>query len=279
MNFFDPITQDSPHIDPEFPSTKSPVVFYNEGSKILGTMFLAAGKEPHATAVLLIGFPGNESNADIVYMLRRQGFNVLTFYYRGSWGSEGIYSWNNLVSDARAAYNFLKSDSAKEKFRIDEKKVFFVGHSMGGFAALYNSIFLDDVKNICAMAPFNAGYFGKFLAANPPIKSYSIQKMLDSMNFVNCNSAESLLDEMIEHQNDWDLINYIDKLKEKNLLIISAKYDTTAPMEIHHNPFVKKLEAQSMKSKIEVLETGHSFSDKRIQVMRLISDWAEKIKF
>jgi pimeloyl-ACP methyl ester carboxylesterase len=180
----------------------------------------------------------------------------------------------------------LKEKSIIEEFKIDEKKIFFIGHSMGGFAALYNSIFLDDVKNICAIAPFNAGYFGKFLKANPSIKSYSIEKMLSSMDFVNCNSPESLLDEMIGHSDKWDLINYIDKLKEKNLLIIGSKYDTTAPLEIHHLPFVKKLEEQITKFKIqnstfkiEVLDTGHSFSDKRIQLMRLISEWANQIKF
>ncbi|MEK6552443.1 MAG: hypothetical protein AABZ54_03215 [Bacteroidota bacterium] len=279
MIYFDPVTQDSPIIDREYPATKAPVVFYNEGSKILGTIFLAAGKEPHATAILLCGFPGNESNADIAYMLRRQGFNVLTFYYRGSWGSQGIYSWKNLVNDTLAAYNFLKDKSITEQFKIDEKKIFFIGHSIGGFAALYNSIFLNDVKNICAMAPFNAGYFGKFLQVNPEIKLYSIQKMLSSMDFVNCNSPGSLLDEIIEHSDKWDLINYIDKLKEKNLLIIGAKYDITAPLEIHHNPFIDKLKTNNSKLETTVLATCHSFSDKRIQLMRLISDWTKQIKF
>ena len=292
MDIFDPVTQDLPIIDPEFPASKSPVVFYSDGCKILGTIFLASGKELHATAIMLIGFPGNESNADIAYMLRRQGFNVLTFYYRGSWGSEGIYSWANLLSDTHAAYIFLKDKSSIEKYRIDEKKIFFIGHSMGGFSALYNSVFLDEVKNICALAPFNAGYFGKFLNANLPIKNYSVQKMLDSMDFVKCNSAESLLDEMIEHQNDWDLINHIEKLKEKNILMIAAKYDTTAPMEIHHNPLIKKFEMRNPKCETEnqtlnlnnstlnisVLDTGHSFSDKRIKLMKLISEWAEQIK-
>ena len=219
-------------------------------------------------------------------MLRRQGFNVLTFYYRGSWGSQGVYSWGTILSDTLAAYNFLKTDLVKQQFKIDEKKIFFVGHSMGGFSALYNSIFLDDVKNVCALAPFNAGYFGKILNARPDIKLFSIQKMQPSMEFVNYASSELLLNEMIEHQNDWDLINYIDKLKEKNILIIAAKYDTTAPLEIHHYPFIEKFKnnlsigkTQNHKSKIEILETGHSFSDKRIQVMRLISDWADQIKF
>ena len=65
MDIFDTVTQDLPIIDPEFTASKSPVVFYSDGCKILGTIFLASGKELHATAIMLIGFPGNESNADI----------------------------------------------------------------------------------------------------------------------------------------------------------------------------------------------------------------------
>ena len=46
-----------------------------------------AGRRP--TVVLLHGLPGNEKNLDLAQAIRRAGWNVVTFNYRGSWGSPG----------------------------------------------------------------------------------------------------------------------------------------------------------------------------------------------
>ncbi|KAF0142300.1 MAG: lipoprotein [Stygiobacter sp.] len=273
---FDPVTQDDPNSGEKSPSSMSPLFFMSNGSKVLGTFFSAAGEGLHPTILLLGGFPGNEVNFDIAHMLRRQGFNVFSFYARGSWGSEGEYSWKNLVDDGAAAIKFLQSDLAKEKFFVDVSNISLVGHSMGGFSALYNSIHFDEIKNICAIAPFNAGMFGQFLSANYQVKLYAIQQMQPAMDFVKCDSAESLLNELIDNRKDWNLVNHLEKLATKNLLVISAKYDSIAPMELHHIPFEAKLKPVNSNSEFVILEAGHSFSDKRIELMRLISDWFNK---
>ncbi len=276
---FDPVTQDNPKADPKFPSSLSPAVFISDGSKVLGTMFISSGEGLHPTVLLLTGFPGNEVNFDIAHMLQRQGFNVFTFYSRGSWGSEGEFSWKNLIDDTPAALTFLKSDFCKEKFQVDKNKIVFAGYSMGGFSALFNSLQLDNIENICAIAPFNMGMFGQLLTMNEEIKNITTERMLRTKDFINCPSPEKLYDEMILHKNDWNLINQTEKLSQKNLLIISAKYDTTAPVELHHKPLVGALKLANSNVKDFILETGHSFSDKRIQLMRLISDWISQIKF
>lgn len=273
---FDPVTQDDPNSGEKSPSSMSPLFFMSNGSKVLGTFFSAAGEGLHPTILLLGGFPGNEVNFDIAHMLRRQGFNVFSFYARGSWGSEGEYSWKNLVDDGAAAIQFLQSDLAKEKFFVDVSNISLVGHSMGGFSALYNSIRFDEIKNISAIAPFNAGMFGQFLSTNYQVKLYAIQQMQPAMDFVKCDSAESLLNELIDNRKDWNLVNHLEKLATKNLLVISAKYDSIAPVELHHIPFEAKLKPVNSNSEFVILEAGHSFSDKRIELMRLISDWFNK---
>ncbi|MFA5804064.1 MAG: alpha/beta fold hydrolase [Melioribacteraceae bacterium] len=279
MTDFDPVTQDNPTIDPKFPSSLSPAVFISGRSKVLGTMFITSGEGLHPTVLLLTGFPGNEVNYDIAHMLQRQGFNVFTFYSRGSWGSEGEFSWNNLIEDIPAAVTFLKDDLCREKFQVDKNRILFLGYSMGGFAALFTSLQFDFIKNVCAIAPFNIGMFGQLITMNGEIKKYSAERMQLAKDFVNCPSPEILLKEMIQHKADWDLINHAEKLSQKNLLIISAKHDTTAPIELHHKPLVGALKLANSNVKEFILETGHSFSDKRIQLMRLISDWAKQIKF
>lgn len=270
---FDPVTQDDPNFGEKSPASMAPVYFMSGGSKVLGTFFSAAGEGLHPTILLLGGFPGNEVNFDIAHMLRRQGFNVLSFYARGSWGSEGQYSWKNLVDDGAAAIKFLQSSYAKENLFVDPANISLVGHSMGGFSALYNSTQFDEIKNICAIAPFNGGMFGQFLAGNYQVKLYAIQQMQQAMEFVKCDSAESLLNELIDNKKEWNLVNHLEKLAAKKILVISAKYDSIAPLELHHIPLEAKLKPVNPNSEFVILETGHSFSDKRIQLMRSISDW------
>ena len=63
------------------------------GVEINGVAYLAAGAGPHPTVVLLHGLPGNEKNLDLAQAMRRAGWNVITFNYRGSWGSPGTFSF------------------------------------------------------------------------------------------------------------------------------------------------------------------------------------------
>ncbi len=275
---YDPISQDQPN-DPDYPASMSPVMFESNGCKLLGTMFIAAGVGPHPVIILLHGFPGNEVNYDLAHIFRRQGFNVLVFHYRGCWGSEGDYSWKNLAEDTEASINFIKSDESLKSFRIDKEKIILAGHSMGGFAALYCSIFHDEIKNVVSMAGFNCGGFGEIIAGNKMIFDYSVQTIEFSSKFVNNTSARFLLNELVENKNEWNLLKLIDKLKEKNLLLIASRYDNTAPVEIHHIPLVKTLKENNVKNlEDHILETGHSFSDKRIELSRIILNWLNKLK-
>ncbi|MFA7229402.1 MAG: alpha/beta fold hydrolase [Melioribacteraceae bacterium] len=276
---FDPVTQDEQY-DPGFPSTMVPAMFEDNGFKYLGTMFIAAGEGPHPLIILLHGFPGNEANYDLAQVFRRQGFNVFVFHYRGCWGSTGDYLWSNLVEDVSAGLKFVKSRPARNQFRIDSEKIILIGHSMGGFAALFNCIRNDEIKHAVSIAGFNAGKFGELIESSRMIFEYSAQHMQPAMDFVRCESAATLLNELIANKKEWNLLNYLEKLSEKNLLIIGSKHDTTAPMDIHHKPLMNALNAAGAKKVTEyVLETGHSFSDKRIALARIISEWLGKIKF
>jgi len=219
-------------------------------------------------------------NFDIAHMLQRKGFNVFTFYYRGSWGSGGKFSWSNLIDDSLNAYDFLRSESAREKFKTNANKIIFLGYSFGGFSALLNSAVLDEIKNVCAIAPFNAGMNGQFMELNPGIREYGAQKIQTSLDFLNGTGTDELVNEMIKHKQDWNLVNYAEKLSKKNLLFIGAQFDSTSPLEVNHNPLVTALKAAGAQNLKEVvLECGHSFSNKRIQLMKLISEWVNELKF
>ena len=98
--------------------------------------YVPAGRGPHPTAILLHGFPGNERNLDLAQTLRRSGWTVLFFHYRGSWGSGGAYSLGHMLDDVEAAVAFASDRPFQRAARSDPQRIALVGHSMGGFGAL-----------------------------------------------------------------------------------------------------------------------------------------------
>src|SRR6266516_4386683 len=90
----DPVTSDS-----LYPPTLADVQIPSSGARMNGVLYLAQGKGPHTTVLVLHGFPGTEKNADLAQAVRRAGFNALIFHYRGAWGSEGDYSFSHVLED------------------------------------------------------------------------------------------------------------------------------------------------------------------------------------
>ena len=75
--------------------------------KINGVAYLVGGTGVHPTFVLLHGLPGNEKNLDLAQAVRRAGWNAITFNYRGSWGSPGVFRFSQNLEDADAVLAFL----------------------------------------------------------------------------------------------------------------------------------------------------------------------------
>lgn len=276
---YNPISQDPISFDKEYPSTLAPILFYNKGSKILGTLFIAEGKGPHSIILLLHGFPGNETNFDLAHIYRRLGFNVLVIHYRGCWGSEGQFSFNNCLEDVQATIKYIKSELNFPDSRIDTNNIILIGYSLGGFASLLTSINDDSLKNVCSIAGFNFGLFTKKIPHIEGAKEITIESLSNSCKYINSVTPNSLFEEMIENKEKWNLLNYTKELSTKNLLFIAAKHDNIAPIDIHHSPLTKTLSALNP-SNIEdiILDSGHSFSNKRIALADLTIYWLKKIK-
>src|SRR5579871_1724783 len=130
----DPVKSDAPR-DTAHPSKNEAVWVPSHGVLMNGVMLAASGEEGHPTALLIHGLPGNEQNLDLAQALRRRGFNVLTFHFRGSWGSPGNFTLAGGVEDSEAALKFLEDPAIVAKFHIDLKRLVVIGHSYGGFAA------------------------------------------------------------------------------------------------------------------------------------------------
>src|SRR6266852_9703344 len=72
----DPVTSDS-----LYPPTLADVRIPSSGARMNGVLYLAQGKGPHPTVLVLHGFPGTEKNADQAQGVRRAGCNESIFHY------------------------------------------------------------------------------------------------------------------------------------------------------------------------------------------------------
>src|SRR5277367_6840714 len=80
----------------------------SHGAFLNAFVYVAAGPGPHPAVVLLHGFPGNERNLDLAQDIRRAGWDVLYFDYRGSWGSSGEFSFTHGIEDTAAAIDYIR---------------------------------------------------------------------------------------------------------------------------------------------------------------------------
>src|ERR1700735_3458853 len=125
-----------PAPDKANPASMETVQVPSHGGFLNGLVYVAAGAGPHPAVVLLHGFPGNEKNLDLAQAIRRAGWDVLYFNYRGSWGSPGDFSFAHAMEDTVAATAFLRQPEMTKLLRLDPSRIVLIGHSMGGFMAV-----------------------------------------------------------------------------------------------------------------------------------------------
>ncbi|MBI9071767.1 MAG: alpha/beta fold hydrolase [Melioribacteraceae bacterium] len=274
---YDPVTQDQVIIDKkQLPSMRA-VTFNSSGSKLLGSLYLTGGKQLQPTVVLAHGFPGNEHNQDLAHAVRRAGFNVLIFHYRGSWGSEGVFSFSNSIEDIISAFEFVKSEKVCGNYNLDPKRVVFIGHSMGGFATFVNAEKLKGVNNLGFIAGFNFGVLADLIKL-PFAEEKVLEHLGAGAEMVAGTNAKKLLKEIVENKDRFNILNYVKALSEKNLLMIASKHDSTAMINFHHKPLMKAFKKHKLLREV-IIDGGHVFSTKRIELARCVVNWLNSIKF
>lgn len=262
---FDPISQDAPY-DPDFPAEMRELEFYSHGAKLNGVSYIPAGEGLHPLILLLHGLPGHERNLDLAQILRRAGYVTVVFHYRGAWGSGGNYRLGNVLEDTKAAIAFFRENA--EKFRADSKRIITIGHSVGGWAALFTADLADATACI---AGANVGLWGKQAEENPELARPMLQALVESLiGPLSGVSVDEMMADITGNSQLWDYTGLIETLRERRLLLIGAKRDETCPVFDHHMPLAKALKASA---KTALLPTDHLFSDKRIALARELLTW------
>ncbi len=133
-----PAVAQGPRVDPPHDTAhpaRMEVLHIPSGDVLInGVGYMASGAGPHPTIVIAHGLPGNEKNLDLAQALRRAGWHAITFNYRGSWGSPGVFRFAHVPQDTAAVLAYLRRPLVADKLGIDRSRLVLAGHSMGGWA-------------------------------------------------------------------------------------------------------------------------------------------------
>lgn len=269
-----PFTEDD-KIDPEYPATLESLLIESNGFLINGYIEMTQGIGPHATIIILHGIPGTEKNGDLAKLFRRAGFNVVIFHYRGSWGSRGTYSFKHCVEDAENVISFLQKNASQ--FRINTAKIILIGHSLGGFVALYTAYRVSSINHVACISGFQLHLMKKAFQKSPENKKIIIDLFNSSTNPLGGISSEKLLNEALE-TDQWDFTKFHEILSSKDVFFLSALKDDNCPVELYDSVIIKNLEQLHAKNLtlVQFEEAGHSYSDHRIKMAKSLLNWLLK---
>jgi uncharacterized protein len=245
----------------------------SHGALLNAFVYVAAGASLHPTLILLHGFPGNERNLDLAQSIRRAGWNVVYFDYRGSWGSPGDFSFTHCIEDTESAISYIRDPVNASRLRSDRKTIVLIGHSMGGFVALQAGARDPAINAIVTISAADLGT-GRLQAVPTDqhalaIKSLAAGLAAEGMAPLTGTAPEGLATEVLANATKWNFVSVAPKLATRPLLVITSDDGLTAP----NDAFVEAAK-RSGNQKVRAIHipTDHSYSDHRIALQAAILD-------
>jgi pimeloyl-ACP methyl ester carboxylesterase len=234
------------------------------GVEINGIAYVPAGPGPHPTAVLLHGMPGNEKNLDLAQAMRRAGWLVIAFNYRGSWGSPGAFHFAQTLDDADAVLAYLRQPDSVAKLGVDTNRLVMIGHSMGGWITLQTLAHDKGLLGAAVISPADLA----LIAA--PGRDAALSFILDDRESIAETDNDALADEMMAHADDWKMAALAPQLTDRRLLVL---YSHDA-YQAHALSLIESLKAAKSKSfTAAYTATDHAWSDHRIALQAQVLNW------
>jgi pimeloyl-ACP methyl ester carboxylesterase len=260
-----------PAPDKEHPAAMVSFQLPSHGALLNALMYVAAGAGPHPTVVLLHGFPGNERNLDLAQSIRRAGWDVLFFDYRGSWGSPGDFSFTHCLEDTEAAIAWVRDAGNAARVRSDGKTVVLVGHSMGGFMALEAGARDPSVTAVVTIsaADLGTGLLQAVPAAQRAVALQAVARGLaaEGMAPLAGTSPEALAEEVLSHATEWSFGGLAAGLATRPLLVITSDDGLRA---VDESLVEAVRQAGSHAVSTLHLATDHAYSDRRITLQEAV---------
>lgn len=246
-------------------------------SHLYGTVLTPGGPkgDKHPCAILLHGYPGHTSTFDIAQALRRAGAVAVSLFYRGSWGSEGMYTLSGLIEDAAAAAAWVRAEETAEKYAVDRDAVFFIGHSMGGFAAINAARRLSWIRGTALLAPYD------FSAWMQRGNDDAVKELLASgAKVLHVQSADALYEDAKRcQQAGYGFAHAYEEMKDRHLYFIGASRDDIAPVQVMIQPLWNRLKrhASLAVQQYDLLDADHGFNEARLTVSVRLVRWMQAV--
>jgi dienelactone hydrolase len=257
-----------------------PVEFESNGTNIHAIFYQSSGPAPLPTVILCHGFPGN--NTDVLGLgerLMKEGFNALAFNYRGTWGSEGMFTIANSLEDVVSAIDYVKSNSTIRGFNVDPSSTTILGWSYGGGMALLGSLNEPTVRRVGYIAGGNLSEVARMMKQSDEFKQ-AILKMVDkgiSDSSFSSLTAEELFADVFADMDKYDLVKHAEAISNKDVLIIGGWRDQENTIEHHILPLIRALQRHEAKQlQIEIFDSDHSFTNVRSQLADRILSWLRR---
>jgi uncharacterized protein len=253
-----------PPVDAAHPATMTVLHIPSHGVLINGLVYQPAGAGAHPTLVICHGLPGNEKNLDLAQAVRRAGWNAVTFNYRGSWGSPGVFRFAQNLEDADAVLAYLRDPVNAARLGIDTHRIAIAGHSMGGWVVAHTAAHDHALLGAILISAGDMGHLGE----EP--QDRLVADMADNMEGLAGVTAQSMADENRANAKAFRMENAAAGLTQTPLLVLTSD-DGLAP---DSDALVHAIEAKGG-HKITIIHfaTDHSWSDHRIALESAILTW------
>jgi uncharacterized protein len=253
-----------PQVDTAHPAAMRVLHIPSHGVLINGLVYSPPGAGPHPTLLICHGLPGNEKNLDLAQAVRRAGWNAVTFNYRGSWGSPGVFRFSQNVDDAQAVLAYLREPTNAARLGIDAKRLAIAGHSMGGWVTALTAARDHGLIGVVMISAADIGRLADLPHGD------LVAEMADDMETLAGVTAESMAEEITSHAKEFRLSNAAPALAKTRLLAFTSD-DGLAP---HTDALVEAIRASGGNLIVSRhVATDHSWSDHRIALESTILAW------
>jgi len=261
------IWTDPPH-DKQHPARMEVLHVPSGGVKINGIALITPGAGVHPTLVFLHGLPGNEKNIDLLQAVRRAGWNAVTINYRGSWGSPGVFRFDNTLADATALLAFLRDPANSRALGVDTTRLVLAGHSMGGWVTAMTAARDRGLAGAILISAANMG------AEGAVTREQATAMMADNMESLAGGTAQTFGDDLRAGAEALRWSHAVTGLARLPLLVLTSD-DGLAPGA---DSLVADLRKAGDRQVTVVHEaTDHSWSDRRIALESAVLRWLQAL--
>lgn len=249
------------------PASSTELFIPSGNSQIAGLIYNANGLQKHPTLLLLHGYPGNERNLDIAQVVRSRGWNVIYFDYRGSWGSQGKFSFKNCVEDVLNVVSFC--NKYQDSLKIDTSNIVLFGHSMGGWVCLKALQELPTIKKGFVLSTWDIAKDFKNASNEKEMLSIANDPNIAGKYFVLNTSLKDLYTPVLQDKTYFNLLNDTKSLSDKQIIMIDEHEKNSQLAE-------KIKESNKLYFDYSVWQTDHSFTNKRASLINKVLAFLEK---